>query len=90
MTIFKEMRETREIGSQRDYHELLRMLSEAIARGYIEQVPVMKVHPYAPRLSWYREKETGVIYSLDPPDERGGWWAEVDSSDLIAPGERIQ
>lgn len=48
------------------------MLSEALARGYVEQVPVMKPHPYAPRRTWYRDKETGQIYSLDPPDERGG------------------
>jgi hypothetical protein len=88
VTIFKEMHEAREIGSQRGYHELLRMLSEAIALGYVEQVPVMKPHPYAPRRTWYREKETGLIYSLDPPDERGGWWAEVDPSDVIAPGDR--
>lgn len=90
MTVFKEMHEAREISGQRDYDELLRMLSEAIARGYVEQVPVMKPHPYAPRLAWYREKETGVIYSLDPPDERSGWWAEVDLKDLIEPGEKIQ
>jgi hypothetical protein len=90
VTIFKEMHEAREISSRRDYQELLRMLSEAIARGYVEQVPVMKPHPYAPRRNWYREKETGVIYSLDPPDERGGWWAEVDLTDLIAPGETVQ
>lgn len=90
MTIFKEMHEAREISSQGDYHELLRMLSEAIARGHVEQVPVMKPHPYAPRQAWYREKATGVIYSLYPPDERAGWWAEIDPSDLIAPGEMVQ
>lgn len=84
------MHETRMIDSQRDYQELLRMLSEAIARGYVEQVPVMKPHPYAPRQTWYRDKETGQIYCLDPPDDRGGWWAEVDPSDLIAPGEKVQ
>ncbi len=48
MTIFKEMRETRVIDPGWDYHELLRMLSEAIARGYVDQVPVMKPHRYAP------------------------------------------
>jgi hypothetical protein len=50
----------------------------------------MKPHRYAPKRSWYREKETGVIYSLDPPDERPGWWDEVDLKDLIDPGEKIQ
>ena len=89
MTIFKEMHEARALGHW-DYKELLRMLSEAIARGYVEQVPVMKPHRYAPDRTWYREKETGVIYSLDPPDERSGWWDEVDPKDLIAPGETVQ
>jgi hypothetical protein len=31
-----------------------------------------------------------VIYSLDPPDERPGWWDEVDLKDLIDPGEKIR
>jgi hypothetical protein len=90
VTIFKEMHETRVVNSGWDHRELLRMLSEAIARGYVEQMPVMKPHRYAPKRSWYREKETGVIYSLDPPDERPGWWDEVDLKDLIDPGEKIQ
>ncbi|MBZ5689966.1 MAG: hypothetical protein LAP86_33670 [Acidobacteriia bacterium] len=90
MTVFKDMHETRVVDPGRDYHELLRMLSEAIARGYVEQVPVMKPHPYAPSRTWYRDMETGQIYSLDPPDERPGWWAEVDPKDLIEPGENVQ
>jgi len=44
----------------------------------------------APRREWYRDKETGQIYSLDPPGERGGWWAEVDLEDLIEPGQKAQ
>jgi hypothetical protein len=50
----------------------------------------MKPHRYAPRRAWYQEKETGVIFSLDPPDERPRLWAEVDPKDLIDPGEKIQ
>lgn len=90
MTIFKEMHEQRVVTPGWDYRELLRMLSEAIARGHVEQVPVMKPHRYAPRRCWYREKETGQIYSLDPPGERPGLWEEVDLKDLIEPGEKIQ
>jgi len=81
--IFKEMHETRTVEPGWDYQELLRMLSEAIARGYVEQLPVMKPHRYSPGRTWYREKETGIIYFLDPPDERPGWWDEVDPKDLI-------
>jgi hypothetical protein len=54
LTIFKEMHEAREL-SPLGYKELLRMLTEAIARGYVEQVPVMKPHRYAPDRAWYRE-----------------------------------
>ena len=66
VTIFNEMHQTRVIDPGRDYHELLRMLSEAIARGNVEPVPVMRPRRPAPSRTWYREKETGDINSLDP------------------------
>jgi hypothetical protein len=87
MGIFKEMHEQRIVW---DYRELRRKLSEAISGGYVEQVPVMKPNRFSPNQEWYRDKETGQIYSLDPPDERGGWWAEVDPEDLIEPGQKVQ
>jgi hypothetical protein len=82
MAIFSEMHETREIGSRRDFEDLKRMLTEAISRGYVEQIPVMKPDRFIRRQTWYRDKETGQIYRLVPPDDRSGWWAEVDSEDL--------
>jgi hypothetical protein len=88
--IFKEMHEQREVSSVHDYRNLRRMLSEAISRGCVEQIPVIKPHPLAPHREWYRDKETGQIYSLDPPDERGDWWTEVDMDDLIEPGRKVQ
>jgi len=90
VSVFTEMHETREVGPGWDYQELLRMLSEAISSGYVEQIPVMKPHPMSPDRAWYRDKETAAIYSLDPPDERPGWWAEVDPGDLIEPGETVR
>jgi hypothetical protein len=91
MGIFKEMYEQRVFASDRDYWELRRMLSEAISRGYVEQVPVMKPHRLAPKREWYRDKETGEIYFLDAPEEKSrGWWAEVDPQDLIEPGQKMQ
>jgi hypothetical protein len=42
MGIFKEMYEQRVFTSDWEYKELRRKLSEAISRGYVEQVPVMK------------------------------------------------
>jgi hypothetical protein len=91
VTIFREMHEQRRFESDRDYWELRRMLSEAISRGYVEQIPVMKPSRFSPGREWYRDKETGAIYSLDGPEEKSrGWWAEVDPKDLIEPGEKIQ
>jgi hypothetical protein len=84
------MHETRVVEPGFDYRELRRMLSEAIARGYVEQIPVMKPHPFVRDREWYRDKETGQIYSLTPPHERPGWWAEVDLDDLMEPGRIVQ
>ncbi len=82
MGIFKDMHELRVISSPADCRELRRMLSEAISRGHVEQIPVMKPHRYSRNESWYRDKETGQIYSLHPFDERPGSWMEVDPKDL--------
>lgn len=91
MGIFREMYEQRVFASDRDYWELRRMLLEAISRGYVEPVPVMKPHRFAPKREWHRDKETGEIYSLDAPEEKGrGWWNKVDLSDLLESGERVQ
>jgi hypothetical protein len=90
MGIFKEMYEQRVFNSAWEYAELRRKLSEAISRGYVEQVPAMKPHRWAPRSEWYREKETGEIYCLGAPEEKSrGWWARVDSEDIVGPNERI-
>ena len=84
MSIFKEICEYRTIGSPEVYRELQRKLSIAISRGWVEhQVPVMKPHPMTPTETWYRDTETGQIYSLLPFDERPGSWTEVDPKDLI-------
>jgi len=81
VSVFKDMHEARVVRPGQDYNELLRMLSEAISGGHVEQIPVMKPRPSAPNLSWYRDKKTGQIYSLDPPDQLPGWWTEVDPGD---------
>ena len=83
MRILKDMHELRVIGSPADCRELRRMLSEAISRGHVEQIPVTKPHRNSLNESWYRDKETGQIYSLHPFDERPGSWMEVDPKDLI-------
>lgn len=90
MGIFKEIHELRVVGSAYESRELIRKLREAISRGWVEQIPVMKPHPMSPNVTWYRDKETGQIYSLDPFDERPGLWMEVDLNDLIEPNEKVQ
>ena len=82
MGILREIHAVRVVNPGLDHNELVRMLSEAISGGYVEQIPVMKPHPYAPNRSWYRDKTTGQIYSLDPSDHLPGWWTEVDAGDF--------
>jgi hypothetical protein len=59
MGVFHEMDEQRTVDPGWDHKNLRLMLSEAISRGYVEQIPVMKPHRYAPDREWYRDKETG-------------------------------
>jgi len=39
--------------------------------------------------TWYRNKETGQIFSLHPLINRPGLWMDVDPNDLIEPGQRV-
>jgi hypothetical protein len=83
----------RSFDSQREYAELQRMLAEAISRGYVEQVPVMKPSRLSPLETWYRDRKTGEIYRLYPPDPDSpdrGWWDRVDIEELKEPGPYIQ
>jgi len=83
MGIFKEIHELRVVDSPAASRELRRKLEIAISRGWVEQISVMKSHPMSPNETWYRDKETGQIYSLNPFDERPGLWREVDPKHLI-------
>jgi len=52
---------------------------------------VMKKHPMRKVENWYREKETGVIYRLVPPDPPAeGSLEEVDIEDLKRSDHPIQ
>ena len=85
------MYEKRQFDSEWEYRELRRMLSEAIARGYVEQIAVMKPNRFTRNQEWYRDKETGEIYSLDRPDGKiRGWWDKVDMQDLVEPNQSVQ
>jgi hypothetical protein len=84
VSIFQEMYDGRHFASVRDYTELRRKLSEAISRGYVEQVPCTKtIVSSIPREEWYRDKETGEMYCLVAPGEQSwGWWTRIDLGDL--------
>jgi len=75
VSTFEEMYQNRQFQSWRDFHEVKRMLSEAIRRGFVEEIPVSRRSNISSEEKWYRDKET-VVYSLVPPDPRRkayGW-----------------
>ena len=83
MSILKEMHPQSDFGSWYAFEELQRRLAEAIRSGYVEEVPVMQKHPLTPVENWYRDRVTGEVYSLVPPDfPAAGSWERVDISDV--------
>ena len=85
------MYELRRFNSDWEYSELRRMLAEAIERGYVAKIPVMKPHRWVPDEEWYCDKETGEIYLLVPPEDKNrGHWIKVDPEDLMKPSETVQ
>ncbi len=90
MGIFKEIYDGRQFTAAHEYHQLRRMLSEAIERGFVEEVP-RKWISWSQEEIWYRDRETGEIYALTGPSERSfGRWNRVDSQDLLRPPETVQ
>lgn len=75
MSIFEEMHPYDGFGSPQQFAELQRKLSEAIIKGYVEEVPVTTIRMVLYVENWYREKETGEIYTLSPfnPPALGAW-----------------
>jgi hypothetical protein len=83
MSIFKEMHPYDGFGSPQQFAELQRMLSEAIAKGYVEEIPVMIVRKVPYIENWYREKETGEIYVLSPFNPPAcGAWHRIEINDI--------
>jgi hypothetical protein len=90
MSIFDEMWPRRTFDTMREYTELIRMLGEAISRGHVEELSTMLAKKPRADEKWYRDKETGVIYSLVEPDEKGPYWRPVEVEELVREGETIQ
>jgi hypothetical protein len=69
----------RQFSSDSEFSELLQTLTKALEEGRIEKIPPIKRRRYFPTEQWFRDKETGEIYSLIKPQERiRGRWAKVD------------
>ncbi len=82
-SVFEEMYRFRQFNSWRDFEEVKRMLEEAISRGFVEEVPVMRTREVPRTENWYRDKETGDIYSVIPPEAPSrGAWERVDVEEL--------
>lgn len=91
MSIFEEMRPLGQFNSWREFTELQRMIVEAISLGFVEEVPVMRSKPVRQTENWYRDTETGIIYSLVPPEPPAcGSWEQVPAEDLETSDYRTQ
>jgi hypothetical protein len=91
MSIFQEMHPSRQFNSLRDFSELKRMLEEAMRRGYVEEVPVMITRKVQTAEKWFRDNETGEIYSLSPPDPPSrGAWEPINVEELSRTDHRLQ
>ena len=78
MNVFREMFDHDKFESLRDFTELQRMLRQATERGYVEEVPVTLKREVSQIEHWYKDKETGEIYSLIPPESAArGYWGPV-------------
>lgn len=68
------------------------MLGEAIERGHVEIVTPLRHPRQIPHEEyWYRDKETGEIYRMSPPDPPArGVWEPVDLDDYISAESSIQ
>lgn len=78
MNVFQEMFDRSKFESLREFIELQRMLRQAIERGYVEEISVALRREVSQVERWYRDKETGDVYSLVPPEGAArGFWGPV-------------
>jgi hypothetical protein len=91
MNVFREMFDNDKFESLREFTELQRMLRQAIERGYVEEVPVTLKREVSQVEHWYRDKETGDIYSLTPPESAArGCWGPVNLDEYQVSSNEIQ
>jgi hypothetical protein len=91
MSIFEEMHPHRQFETPQQFNELKRMLGEAISRGDVEVIPVIRRWEVPVDEEWYRDKESGAIYSLVAPEPPAdGWWERVDIDSFNAIKQQLQ
>jgi len=89
MSIFHEMYEGSSFPVDWQYLEVKRMLSEAMSRGFVRQIPALRPDGViAGGLEeWYQDNETGEIFGLVAPEERmRGRWSKIDLADYTDTG----
>jgi len=83
MSIFEEMFDREKFDWQEQYSRLLRKLSWAIEKGWVEEIPNTRTGIYR-HSRWFREKGTGVVYKLDVPDSKDrGSWRELTPEEMF-------
>lgn len=91
MNIFQEMFDRTKFESLREFTELQRMLSQATERGYVEEVPVAVKREVSQVERWYKDKETGDVYSLIPPEAAArGYWGPIPLDEYQISKEGMQ
>jgi hypothetical protein len=91
MSILEEMHPLQNFATQQQFDELKQRLNDAIGRGYVEAIPVIKRWDVPVEEEWYRDKQTGEIFSLvapDPPSD--GRWERVDIESFQTIQPRLQ
>jgi hypothetical protein len=88
MGLFRDMYPTRVLASHHDFRELERRVEQAIQRGFVKEIPVhrrLREGQLAVIESerWFLDLESGEIYSLQAPWERGcGYWDAISAEEL--------
>jgi hypothetical protein len=90
MPLFQDLHEKRQFESVRDYEEFRLRLQQAIDRGFAEEVEPIKPNPLGEEY-WFRDKESGEIFSLTPPDfPARGKWCQIDILDRFGSSEQTK
>jgi hypothetical protein len=72
MSVVRDLHQKKQFDSE--YDEFRRMLQQTIDRGFVEESAPINPNPLGEGY-WFRDKETGEIFALTPPDvpSRGSW-----------------